>query len=69
MRRVLQMNDPKNTQFVDPSKFRTNIVCNDFNMREVILEILKGWKGVGTMDDLADDIQEAFKIKLGLVQG
>lgn len=47
----------------------TNIVCNGFVMRDVILDVLREYNTEGDVEFLADKIQEAFKIKLGLIQG
>ncbi len=47
-----------------------NIICNGFNMKKVILDVLNDPKhDCSTNKELAEDIQEAFTVKLGLKQG
>lgn len=51
-----------------------NIVINGFSMKEVILDVLRGYEEKGLLNDihigaLAEHIQNEFKIKLRLIQG
>jgi hypothetical protein len=66
------------TGWADMSKIKTNIVCNGFSMRDVILDVLMEHEQMDwfhrcisnqDIENLADVIQEALKIKLGLIQG
>jgi len=59
--------------FCDSSKIHTDIICNDFSMKDVIVEILNrhhnGYVTQQYVEEIAEDIKEAFAIKLRLKQG
>jgi len=66
--------DLPKVQFFDSSKLPMTIICNGFSMKDVIMKVLNSNVATICMDDcymdkLADDIQEAFAVKLGLKQG
>ena len=62
---------------INPNDFKCDIVCNGFSMKAVILDVLKHprwpifYKDVTNqdLDDLAEDLKEAFAIKLRLKEG
>lgn len=59
--------------FCDASKIPTDIICNGFSMKEVIVEILNrhhdGYVTQKYVEEIAEDIKEAFAVKLGFKQG
>ena len=51
-----------------------DIICNGFSIKETIMSVLKKYDRMGCLDycpldDLAEDLKEAFAIKLRLKQG
>jgi len=46
-----------------------HIVCNGFKMIDVITEVLDAHCGFGYPTQIAEAIERAFIIKLGLIQG
>ncbi len=71
------MNDKEQSlqvSFWDSSKIPMDIVCNGFSMKKVILEILEDYQYNRNLesdyiDQLAEDIKDAFAVKLGIKQG
>ena len=59
--------------YCDGSNFPTDIICNGFSMKDVIVEILNrhhnGYVTQKYVEEIAEDIKEAFAIKLRLKQG
>ena len=53
----------------------TNIVCNGFKMKDVILDVLKRFQNERLLENhcdiegLAIEIQDAFAVKMGIKQG
>lgn len=51
--------------------WKTNIVCNGFSMKDVIIEVLKKQTSLdfyGCEDEIAEEIKDAFISKLGFIQ-
>jgi hypothetical protein len=48
-----------------------DIICNDFSIKDTIIEVLTNSKNLAlcNIDGLAEEIKEAFAIKLRLKQG
>jgi hypothetical protein len=57
--------------FADESKRPFDIICNDFSIKETIIEVLNQSENLPlqNIEDLAEEIKEAFAIKLRLKQG
>lgn len=56
------------------NKLPMDIICNNFSLKNVIIETLQKYRGQGVLDDgeiemMAEDIKEAFAVKLGIRQG
>ncbi len=74
-RHILKGCDTEQTiGFWDSSKIPMDIICNGFSIKETILDVLKKYDKERYLDDcdineLAEDIKEAFAIKLRLKQG
>jgi hypothetical protein len=54
---------------IDPNKIHYDIICNGFNMRAVIIDVLR--ENLSRVDNehndkIAEAIKEAFAIKMGL---
>lgn len=57
--------------FTDSSQIPFDIICNNFSMKDTIIEVLTNSKNLElcNIPDLAEEIKEAFAVKLRLKQG
>ena len=58
----------------DSSKMPMDIVCNGFSIKQVIVDVLNPYEGINYLDEeriekIAEEIKEAFAVKLRLKQG
>lgn len=62
---------PQSQKFtlLDASKLPMDIVCNGFKMKDVIIDVLNRYNTGCNHEEIADEISDAFAIKLRLKQG
>lgn len=77
MSKFIISNNEYGYELVDASKLPIDIVVNGFSIKETILEVLREYEikdeirflACWTSEQLAEDIKEAFAVKLNLRQG
>jgi hypothetical protein len=64
-------NNTPSVTFIDFSKIPFDIVCNGFSIKDIVTGVLRDNLGVhdDAIEKIAEEIKEAFAVKLRLKQG